>query len=202
MSAVVVIAISNDLRLSEDLYKKIETALKNIDEYEIHAINDKNKTLEAYAQQNGIAIKFKSCSSRIGAKQIISQATHFIAFWSGYDLSDLIFFAALYKLPTKIIPIALTTVANKDADQAFDVYIGRGSPLGNPFPIEHGTDADRAHVIERYRQYFYDEIITNPEKLQYLRSLKGLRLGCHCKPLACHGDIIADYINNALPNIG
>ncbi|WP_123009399.1 DUF4326 domain-containing protein, partial [Escherichia coli] len=27
-------------------------------------------------------------------------------------------------------------------------------------------------------------------------SLKGKVIACHCKPYACHGDIIADYINS------
>lgn len=30
------------------------------------------------------------------------------------------------------------------------------------------------------------------EKLQALR---GHTLGCHCKPYACHGDVLAEYLN-------
>ncbi len=26
-------------------------------------------------------------------------------------------------------------------------------------------------------------------------ALKGKTLGCHCKPAACHGDVIAEYLN-------
>jgi hypothetical protein len=33
------------------------------------------------------------------------------------------------------------------------VYIGRGSPLGNPYII--GKDGDRAEVIKKYERDFY-----------------------------------------------
>lgn len=33
------------------------------------------------------------------------------------------------------------------------------------------------------------------EKIQYLVKT-GDRLGCFCKPNACHGDVIAEYVNN------
>ena len=48
------------------------------------------------------------------------------------------------------------TVANKYkiTPQDGDVYIGRGSPFGNPFIIgKHGT---REEVIEMYRDYIND----------------------------------------------
>lgn len=69
------------------------------------------------------------------------------------------------------------------------VYIGRGSHYGNPFYInQHGT---REQVIELYRNYFYG----SPELMNLARRyLKGKTLVCHCKPLACHGDVIAEYL--------
>lgn len=60
------------------------------------------------------------------------------------------------------------------------VYIGRGSPYGNPFVIgKHGT---RDEVCDRY------EVETLP-KLD-LTPLIGKDLICFCKPQRCHGDAI------------
>lgn len=65
------------------------------------------------------------------------------------------------------------------------VYIGRGSKWGNPFVI--GRDGDRAEVIRLYREY----LLSRPDLLAEVRSLKGKTLGCYCKPQACHGDLLA-----------
>lgn len=60
------------------------------------------------------------------------------------------------------------------------VYIGRGSPWGNPFKVgKHGT---RAQVIERFRR----EVLPDLD----LTKLRGHHLICHCAPQACHGDAI------------
>ena len=65
-------------------------------------------------------------------------------------------------------------------------------PLG---PIDHALGVGREDVIERYRTYFYEEIVNDPEKRKQILGLRGMRLGCHCKPLPCHGDVIAEYLN-------
>lgn len=60
------------------------------------------------------------------------------------------------------------------------VYIGRGSPYGNPFVIgEHGT---RDEVCDRFR----DEILPTLD----VSALIGKDLVCFCKPKRCHGDDI------------
>lgn len=76
-----------------------------------------------------------------------------------------------------------TKVVNKRFE-SFDVYIGRGSIWGNPFII--GKDGDRKEVIKK----FDDWIPTQLHLLVKLSDLRGRRLGCFCKPLACHGDIL------------
>jgi hypothetical protein len=75
----------------------------------------------------------------------------------------------------------------------YDVYIGRGSPFGNPFKI--GEDGDRKQVLDKYRVYFYKRL-TNPEFRDKVLSLKGKVLGCYCKPLGCHGDVIIEYLKH------
>ena len=65
------------------------------------------------------------------------------------------------------------------------VYIGRGSPWGNPFVI--GKHGDRAQVIELYR--------LNVLPTLDLAALKGKHLVCFCKPAACHGDLLLEAAN-------
>ena len=74
--------------------------------------------------------------------------------------------------------------------EACDVYIGRGSKWGNPFKI--GRDGNRDVVIKRYRQY----LRRCPHLLAALPELEGRVLGCFCKPLACHGDVLVELIED------
>lgn len=87
-----------------------------------------------------------------------------------------------------------TQVVNIKYDFEYEVYIGRSSIFGNPFIIgQHGTRRD---VILLYKKYFKDRITNDPSFKKEVLSLKGKILGCHCKPLACHGDIIVEYLND------
>lgn len=77
--------------------------------------------------------------------------------------------------------------------ESYDVYIGRGSPFGNPFKI--GRDGSRDTVIVKYRDYFYDRINKDEEFRKLVLELKDKVLGCYCKPHNCHGDIIVEYLD-------
>lgn len=81
-----------------------------------------------------------------------------------------------------------TTVVHCKRDQ-FDVYIGRPSPWGNPFII--GRDGGRIDVLAKYEVW----LLAQPALLARLPELRGKRLGCWCSPAACHGDILAKYVN-------
>lgn len=81
-------------------------------------------------------------------------------------------------------PMIPTRVVNL-RNEKFDVYIGRGSIWGNPFKI--GQDGTREEVIEQYKWY----ILSREDLLDKLPELAGQRLGCFCKPEACHGDYLA-----------
>ena len=79
-----------------------------------------------------------------------------------------------------------TRVVNKRVDN-FDVYIGRGSPWGNPYII--GQDGTRSEVIAAYREW----ILSQPELVAKARKeLTGKVLGCFCKPAPCHGDVLVE----------
>lgn len=65
------------------------------------------------------------------------------------------------------------------------IYIGRGSPWGNPFVIgEHGT---RDEVCDKFKRHLWEEIKAGRVKLQDLADLKGKDLVCFCAPVRCHG---------------
>lgn len=87
-----------------------------------------------------------------------------------------------------------TIVVNKHHKVPYDVYIGRGSPFGNPFII--GQDGDRETVIELYRVYFYDKIKHDVKFKAQVLALKDKRLACYCFPKSCHGDIIVEYLES------
>lgn len=70
--------------------------------------------------------------------------------------------------------------------EPYDVYIGRPSKWGNPFVI--GRDGTRDQVVEKYKTW----INTQRELLDDVRSLCGLTLGCWCRPLACHGEVLKE----------
>ena len=78
--------------------------------------------------------------------------------------------------------------------EKFDVYVGRPSVFGNPYTL--GIDGNRETVIKYYKEYFYEKIKSNAIFKAKVEELKGKILGCFCKPLACHGDIIVKYLEN------
>lgn len=64
------------------------------------------------------------------------------------------------------------------------VYVGRGSPWGNPFIIgEHGT---RAEVLSKFKC----EVLPNLD----LEELVGRDLTCWCWPKPCHADLILEEV--------
>jgi len=76
--------------------------------------------------------------------------------------------------------------------EKYDVYIGRPSIFGNPFTI--GKDGDREKVINLFRSYFYNRLDYDIDFKTEVEKLKGKILACWCKPEACHGDIIIEYL--------
>ena len=75
----------------------------------------------------------------------------------------------------------------------YDQLIDRTTIFGNPFPVEKWG---REGCIRRFQTYFYKRLERDPAWRDEVLKLKGKILGCHCKPLSCHGDIYADYLNS------
>jgi len=69
--------------------------------------------------------------------------------------------------------------------------IDRSTIFGNPFYI--GSDGNRTEVVEKYYRYLKHRLYATGFKRKLMR-LKGKRLGCWCRPLLCHGDVIVDYL--------
>jgi len=77
---------------------------------------------------------------------------------------------------------------------AFDVRIARPGIWGNPFII--GRDGTREEVIQKYREW----IIKQADLMKLLPMLDGKRLGCYCKPDACHGDVLVELLDGMITN--
>ena len=80
-----------------------------------------------------------------------------------------------------------------------EFFIGRPSPLGNPYKI--GRDGNREEVIRKYRAWLWSQIRNKNKKvLSELRKIKESALSgnvyliCYCKPLKCHGDVIKSCV--------
>lgn len=88
-----------------------------------------------------------------------------------------------------------TTVVNLRIDR-YDVYIGRGSLFGNPIRLR--SKQNRGSTLAKFQDYFYKRLTLDKNFKNEVMKLKGLRLGCFCKPQPCHGDIIAEYLNKEI----
>lgn len=90
-------------------------------------------------------------------------------------------------------------------------YIGRGSPLGNPYSHLDSSKAvikvdTREDAIEAYRGWLTTQIQEgNPEVITELDRLAGIALDkgklvlrCYCAPKPCHGDVIKQVLLEAI----
>jgi hypothetical protein len=78
-------------------------------------------------------------------------------------------------------------------------YVGRPSPLGNPFVV--GRDGSRQEVIAKYRRWLWGRL-QEPDSAQEreLRRLLAqavageLKLLCWCHPLPCHAEVVRGVV--------
>lgn len=83
-------------------------------------------------------------------------------------------------------------VVHCKSGEPYDIYIGRPSKFGNPFTHKMGTGAPwpvdtREEAIAAYETWLREQ----PELMAAVKKeLKGKTLGCWCKPLDCHGDVL------------
>ena len=70
---------------------------------------------------------------------------------------------------------------------------GKGGRFGNPFVV--GRDGQRGECVELFRTWFHSEAGRTMRELAEQTLTENDVLGCFCKPLACHCDVIASHIN-------
>ena len=99
-----------------------------------------------------------------------------------------------------------TTVVNRRHEGSrYDVYIGRGpggtvprygrGKWGNPFVV--GEDGTREDCVEKYERWFLTKRWGQLREIP--TEIKGRRLGCTCAPLPCHGDPVAKWADEGIP---
>ena len=95
----------------------------------------------------------------------------------------------------------MTTIVNIRTKK-FDIYIGRYNPkfgkskFANPCKI---TDTcTREEAIAYYRSWLTHQINVGNITIADLRALHGKVLGCWCKPLPCHGDVLIEFVEWAM----
>jgi hypothetical protein len=113
----------------------------------------------------------------------------------------------------------MITVVNKRTHKptSTDVYVGRGSVLGNPYTGSKDIRntkanyqvANREEAIESYHQWLDEKLADGDKRVRkalndiYLQAKNGnVNLVCYCKPHDCHGDVIKDLIERKMQERG
>lgn len=104
---------------------------------------------------------------------------------------------------------------HKHLETVNDVYIGRGSPLGNPYSHMSGTKADvvvatREEAIDMYETLLRHHIKSKTKAVvQELNKIanreldgKDTNLVCFCAPNKCHGEVIKKIILEKINALG
>lgn len=82
--------------------------------------------------------------------------------------------------------------------ESYDVRIDRSTKWGNPFSHQSNTYTSaqfrvptRNAAVASYERWIRDQ----PELMAALPELRGKILGCWCKPLSCHGDVLLKLLD-------
>ncbi|WP_128610198.1 DUF4326 domain-containing protein [Pseudomonas fulva] len=190
--AKVLIAYPNDFLSYSKFERKVDRIISSLEKVELIFVCDENGFIEKYSQAKGVLI------TPFGSdKEALMEVTHAILFQDEERNCFFVLDSELREreIPTRIINLKITKVSNKDAGDHYDVYIGRGTLWGNPYQM--GKEGTREEVIAKFAYDFEKRFLKLPEKFdENIEKLRGKTLGCHCKPAACHGDVIANYLNS------
>ncbi len=167
--------------------RKISKIFSSLPRFSLAMINDYNGFIAKKMEDDQRVLDaIKTSEDRL------EKVTHAVIFDDGESFTQIIGELKQKGIVSRVIDTTITHVVNVDKNEDYDVYIGRGSDWGNPYAI--GIDGDRDEVIRKY-QYDFDRGYLKSSK-EKLLTLRGKTLGCHCKPAACHGDILANYLNS------
>jgi hypothetical protein len=103
-------------------------------------------------------------------------------------------------------PITILNKHHKPRDSDRNFYVGRGSALGNPYPITETRSRDA--VIKDFEGWLIGKIQNNDRAVLALLNAIGdkvtdgtnkpVGLVCFCAPQRCHAEFIRKVINTAI----
>ena len=176
--------------------RKVSNILKNLDSLSILYVNDFNEFIATFANDNSYKNE-KVFDWSLAFEKI----THAIIFDDGEEFPEVTNKIRENHLPMRMIKIKITRVINikneteyaRQKNNSKYEYIGRGSYWGNPYSMyEKGEGSDE--VIRKFKYDFNFNKFPYKDKSEVFK-LAGKRLGCFCKPASCHGDVLAEYLN-------
>lgn len=75
------------------------------------------------------------------------------------------------------------------------VMVDRSTEWGNPYRCGPRDDASRRDAIAKFRRLLARRMSDPSYRARLRAELEGRDLGCHCKPLPCHGDVLLAAAN-------
>ncbi|MDN6865364.1 MULTISPECIES: DUF4326 domain-containing protein [Pseudomonas] len=190
--AKVLIAYPIDFLSYSKFERKVDKIISSLEKVELIYVRDENEFIENYSKSKGLHVM------RLGSDDdALDNVTHAILFQDEERNCFFMLFNKLLdrKIPIRKVNLKITKVSNKDLGDSYDVYIGRGTLWGNPYQM--GKEGTRDEVIAKFAYDFERRFLKLPEQFDMnIEKLRGKTLGCHCKPAACHGDVIANYLNS------
>ncbi|MFS1290229.1 DUF4326 domain-containing protein [Pseudomonas piscis] len=168
--------------------RKLNKILKS-HRFKINYFEDPNGYIQDFCAKHKL-----ECQKHENFKEGIYASTHAVFF----EDRDCFFIQKQHvfdrDIPYRTIDLDLTIVVNRDRGAAYDVYIGRGTIWGNPYQM--GIDGNREEVIQKFQHDFDKGLLkASADFDNNINPLRGKLIACHCKPAACHGDVIAEYLN-------
>lgn len=93
-------------------------------------------------------------------------------------------------------------IRNKKNYKGSGFYVGRPTPLGNPFKIS--DTLTREESIKKYRDWLRRKVIEDNQNIvrsldelfSFLVNNQNITLICWCSPEYCHAEVIRDFLLN------
>ena len=177
--------------------RKIDKIISCLDSVELIYPSDPNGLINKAFEQSQFIDSMQESEDWVQ-----DDITHAIVFDDGEEFRNEVEILKSTGIPLRDIKITITRVINIKRETKYKgqkststyEYIGRGSYWGNPYSMYEAGE-DREEIIRKFKYDFDFEKFPNKEKKEVYK-LAGKRLGCFCKPDACHGDVLADFLNS------
>lgn len=176
--------------------RKVGKIICNLNDVTFLYHSDPNGFIQRLSEESPLVSGAKMCTH-----WSLGEVTHAILFDDGEEFNRELNELKAAEIPLRYLKIPITRVINIKTEKSYQSikstpdyeYIGRGSYWGNPYSM-YEDGADREEVIRKYKYDFDCDKFPNKDKSEIYK-LTGKRLGCFCKPQACHGDVLADFLN-------